>query len=74
MVSGIALYKMENKVPRKINNEIDATQTKDSFFTGLKQVLSEKDSMAPSVRTDGRADGRTAGRTDGRTEPKRSSP
>tara|TARA_B100001250_G_scaffold412172_1_gene442690 strand:- start:264 stop:1523 length:1260 start_codon:yes stop_codon:yes gene_type:complete len=42
MVSGIALYKMENKEPSKINNEIAATQTKDSFLTGLKQVLSEK--------------------------------
>jgi len=42
MVSGIALYKMENKGPSKINIEIAATQTKDSFLTGLKQVLSEK--------------------------------
>ncbi|PQM57048.1 MAG: MFS transporter [Rhodobacteraceae bacterium] len=42
MVSGIALYKMENKGPNKINIEIAATQTKDSFLTGLKQVLSEK--------------------------------
>ena len=42
MVSGIALYKMENKGLSQINNEIDATQTKDTFFTGLKQVLSEK--------------------------------
>ena len=42
VISGIALYKMEDKSSNNRTNKINSNQTKDSFFTGLKQVLSEK--------------------------------